>query len=279
MEKITKTTGQASLNLKQVYSEAENRKETKEEEWDRLLQMALDQMQRFNHAKGSLTDCPICNGNGVVMTVVNNRCNPYPYTAVAPCGCLYKAKNDIRVENSGLKQQVEQQSFDTYKADEGWQKGVKEKAEAYTTFDTDKWFYICGNSGTGKTHLCTAITKDLLKKQAVLYMLWRDVTGQLKRLATSPDYDKILDKYKRVEVLYIDDFLKTVNKARPTDADLQIAFELLNYRSMNNLKTIISSEFSLEEVIGFDEATGSRIFEKAEDFYIKLSNKSNYRLN
>lgn len=182
--------------------------------------------------------------------------------------------------NSGMQERVKQQNFDTYQADEEWQKGVKEVAESYTTFDTDKWFYICGKSGSGKTHLCTAVAnKFLVKQHTVLYMLWRDVVGQLKRLSTSPEYDEIINKYKKVEILYIDDFLKTINKAKPTDADMQIAFEIINYRDINNLKTIISSEFNLEEVMSFDEATGSRVLKKADDYYIKLSNDKNYRLS
>lgn len=253
---------------------------SEEEEWERLLKMALDTMQRFNSVKSDRTGCKLCNGRGAVMTVVNDRNKPYPYTAVIPCGCLYNHAQEARMANSGMQERVKQQNFDTYQANEEWQTGVKEVAESYATFDTDKWFYICGKSGSGKTHLCTAVANKFLTKQhTVLYMLWRDVVGQLKRLSTSPEYDEIINKYKKVEILYIDDFLKTINKAKPTDADMQIAFEIINYRDVNNLKTIISSEFNLEEVMSFDEATGSRVLKKADDYYIKLSNDKNYRLS
>ena len=42
-----------------------------------------------------------------------------------------------------------------------------------------------------------------------------------------------------------------------TQGDINIAFEIINYRYINDLITIISSELLLDEIINIDEATGS----------------------
>lgn len=63
-----------------------------------------------------------------------------------------------------------------------------------------------------------------------------------------------MHELKMVYVFYIDDFIKET----VTDADINIAFELLNARYNDHEKlTIISTEKSI------DEALGSRIYERS----------------
>ena len=67
----------------------------------------------------------------------------------------------------------------------------------------------------------------------------------------------------QVPVLYIDDFLK----GKVTDADMNLAFALINARcNRRRSRTIISSERSIAEIRKLDEATGSRIMQRAEDY-------------
>lgn len=68
---------------------------------------------------------------------------------------------------------------------------------------------------------------------------------------------------------------------KPTAADINIAFELLNCRYNNSkLLTIISSEKTVNEIIKIDEAVGSRIKEKSKNFAININKdiQKNYRL-
>lgn len=75
---------------------------------------------------------------------------------------------------------------------------------------------------------------------------------------------------KSVPVLYIDDLFKGAE--RPTQGDLNIAFELLNHRYNNeNLYTIISTEKLLDDLIRIDEAIGSRIAERSKGHRIQLN--------
>jgi DNA replication protein DnaC len=82
-------------------------------------------------------------------------------------------------------------------------------------------------------------------------------------------------------VLYIDDFFKTESGKLPTTAEINIAFEILNFRYNNpDLVTIISSEKGMSELLEIDEATGSRIFERSKDYSISIAKdkNKNYRL-
>ena len=113
-------------------------------------------------------------------------------------------------------------------------------------------------------------------------MLWRDEIVGLKASVTDAEaYEKRISELKNAPVLYIDDFLKVEKGKMPTPADINIAFELLNYRYNNpDLLTIISSELLTTDIIKIDEAVGSRIYEKSKNYQININpdiNK-NYRL-
>jgi DNA replication protein DnaC len=112
-------------------------------------------------------------------------------------------------------------------------------------------------------------------------MLWRDEATRIKALINDYDeYDRLTNELKEAEVLYIDDFLKTQRGQQPTSADVNLAFEILNYRYNNpSLITIISSELTEDELLDIDEATGGRIYERAKKaFSIAGDRKKNYRI-
>lgn len=148
------------------------------------------------------------------------------------------------------------------------------------------WFFIGGQTGAGKTHICTAICREfLLSGKSVKYMLWRDDIVKIKGCANDAQaYSKLIDEYKRVEVLYIDDLFKTGkgpdgSKQQPTGADINAAFEILNYRYNDpKLVTIVSSECTVNDILDIDEAVGGRIFEKAKVFSLSRDRRKNYRL-
>ncbi|MDO4378956.1 MAG: DnaA/Hda family protein, partial [Erysipelotrichia bacterium] len=141
-------------------------------------------------------------------------------------------------------------------------------------------FIICGQSGSGKTLICSIIANNLLlqQKKAVLYITWTDFISRLKRDMMGDNTNQVskyLDEIKSVEVLFIDELLKKYN-----ETDLKYIIEIINHRYTNNLKTIITSERTIEELIDIDEATFSRVIEKADKYVINVpkDKKKNYRL-
>lgn len=230
-------------------------------------------------------DCQICRNKGYIIRAVEE--NGFWRIVAQECQCMKIRRTIRRMEKSGLKNLMRDYTFGKFEASENWQKTVQNAAASYAK-SPQGWFFIGGQSGCGKTHICTAICRELiLQGLDVVYMLWRDEITRLKAMVTDVDkYDNNIQLFKRAEVLYIDDFFKmgrgigNNDMQKPTMADINIAFELLNYRSINNLQTIISSEFNIAELLEIDQALAGRIVENANPMpiVIRPDIKKNYRL-
>lgn len=245
--------------------------------------------ETFNASSGSLNEqdeynCDICHNKGLIMKAYQQESGLWS-TACRECKCMDVRRSIKKMNRSGLKNIIRDYTFSKFAVVDPWQQTLKEAAEAYAQ-KPEGWFFIGGQSGAGKTHLCTAICREfLLAGTSVKYMLWRDDIVKLKNALGEPaQYDALMTEYKTVEVLYIDDLFKTGKgadgaKQRPTSADINIAFEILNFRYNNSkLLTVISSECTINDILDIDEATGGRIFEKAKAFSLKPDKAKNYRL-
>ncbi|MCD7927335.1 MAG: ATP-binding protein, partial [Oscillospiraceae bacterium] len=142
------------------------------------------------------------------------------------------------------------------------------------------WVSALGSVCSGKTHICTAICGELLNAGVeVRYFRWADDSRRLKSLVREPEvYQRELEPYKRCKALYIDDVLKTKRGTEVTAADINLAFELIDYRySDSRLITILSSEKQMDELLNIDEALGSRIYERTKGHLLKLTGNKNWR--
>lgn len=229
--------------------------------------------------KGNLTgcDCPDCLNRGFFFDVDEKG-----FRFNRECKCMTTRRNAWRIEKSGLSDLMRRYTFDTWETVEPWQESIKRKAKAFAE-NPDGWLAVCGKSGAGKTHICTAVCGELMKHgYSVLYMLWRDVGTKIKAaIKDQNEYRRLLDPLKTVQVLYIDDLFKTGKGQMPTTADVNLAFEIINSRyNTENLITVVSSEMTLEEIMDADEAIGSRIYERAAKHgnYFNLREKQNWRL-
>ena len=227
-------------------------------------------------------DCPICKNKGVIYKVEEYRGNYNQ--VVGDCKCKPIRNSIMRMKRSGLEDVIKKYAFEKFETTEPWQKSVKAQAMEFAKNPVG-WFFIGGQSGCGKTHICTAICRSLLLDgNEVYYMKWRDDISKLKAMALdSEERDKILDKIKNTKVLYVDDLFKTGQNPdgsapRPTSADINLAFEIINYRyCKKDLITIFSSEMEMADLIDIDEATGGRICEKAITLNIAKDRSRNYR--
>lgn len=229
-------------------------------------------------------DCKICKNKGTIAKLIDYGNGTYSH-CFADCSCVETRNSIMRMKRSGLKDIIKDYTFDKFIDTEPWQKAIKASAMEYAK-NPEGWFFLGGQSGAGKTHLCTAICREfLLAGKRVRYMLWRDDIVKIKGAVTdSEEYSNMINQYKTVDVLYIDDLFKTGkdkenNVQKPTGADINVAFEIINYRYNNpNLLTIISSELSEDELLDIDEAIGGRIYERAKSFTIAKSRDRNYRI-
>lgn len=240
-----------------------------------MAQIQCDTMnQKVVDAKGY--ECKLCGNKGYIFEPIDE----YNYHAV-PCKCLKARESIQRLKRSGLEETIKNCTFGKYIASESWQQEILDKAKIFSASRSTGWFFIGGQPGCGKTHICTAIVRELLLQgKEARYMAWRDSVTMLKSSLRTLDYQDLLDDYKRVEVLYIDDLFKSHN--RISDWEVELGFEILSYRDVNRKKltTIISSEFTIDYIIEIDESIGSRIRMLSGEFCvcIERGKDKNYRL-
>lgn len=245
----------------------------------------------YNASEGNLKgyNCPKCKNRGDFEFVRFKNGEPYVYRDFCSCWSIRDAIR--RMEASGLGNLLSLYAFKNYKCNEQWQKDIFDKAQAFVK-SNDSGFFIGGASGSGKTMICTGIVRELIKQGLdVKYMLWNDEALELKQniMAENSRYSDRMETLKNIQVLYIDDFFKTQRDASVSNADIKLAFEILNFRynkartdTSKRYVTIISSEKDLREILTIDEALGGRIYEMATAknyIYIPNDGKRNYRLN
>ena len=229
-------------------------------------------IKAFNESVGGLTgyDCDICKNKGHMLIKDENG-----YELSRECECMKIRNNLIRIRKSGMENAFLRYSFDNFLTKEDWQRKIKTTALKYTESEHD-WFYIGGCIGSGKSHICTAICHEFIMKNNIYFMPWRDEIVKIKASVNNPyDYNELTKRIKNAQILYIDDFLK----GRVTEADLNFAFEIINYRYAERRRTIISSEHTIENLTLMDEAIGSRIYEMSKNFICELTGDKNMRFS
>lgn len=127
-----------------------------------------------------------------------------------------------------------------------------------------------GIPGSGKTHLLTAVANSLLTRGIeVLYFPWVDGSNELRNtVRQKADVQAQIDHMKSVQVLYIDDLFK--GRKEPSEFQLEWLFEVVNFRYLNRLPMLVSSEKYIHQILEIDEGIGRRIYERSRDFKVDM---------
>lgn len=277
MEQITAYLGSQSYDLNRL-------KQMNYQEMIRYLQSIppLPEQEEYTEAlkilrdrkrPGTLLDydCPLCNNKGFVLDITDEG---EEYSR--ECSCIPKRRSIRYARESGLGELL-QKRIEEFTVTQAWQNQMLNFTRQYIASEKNNWFCALGQSGCGKTHLCSAVANVFLHlgKQTV-YMVWNLAAKELKQLSMDSEYTKVFERYASAQVLYIDDFLK----GKITEADLNLAFELINARyNQKELITIISSEMLLTELAGKDAAIAGRIKERCGPYVIQIGRdpKKNFR--
>jgi len=251
--------------------------------WDEIAEHDTDGYEQrridgINEMPGKLKgyDCADCLNRGYTAVLLKTGEH-----AMRECECMAIRKSMKMIEKSGLKQLVERYTFERYIATDTWQERVKELAQRF--IDSDACcFAMLGQTGAGKTHLCTAIAREYLlnKKIPTYYMLWNTDVKRLRSTVNDGEsHEKEVKRLQTIDVLYIDDLFKCKNGNEPSDADVRLAFEIINARYNSRVTTLISSEFTIDELRGIDAALAGRINEMCGVYVLNIGRdeKKNYR--
>ena len=217
-------------------------------------------------------DCPICRNKEFVLELNNGFRHSHA------CSCVKIRQNLTRLKNRGLLGLYDHCTFPAFTVSAPWQQQAKSAAISFEGSDLNQWFFLSGPSGCGKTHLCTAIAGGLiLKSHDVQIYRWVEWAAKAKSTITdAAAYTALIQPLKDCEVLYLDDFLKVQHGTSPTAADIRLAFEVLDARyNTSDKPVILSSEFSLRQIAGFDEALAGRIVERSGQFTVQIQSAPN----
>ena len=214
--------------------------------------------------------CEKCKDTGYLIWQEERNGKLYDFGRT--CDCYQAQKAAERMEqarqNSNIVGFMWNMRLDTYDGTRGaYEKRIKELAELNLK-QPYVWWYI-----GGRTAICSELLRD---KREVYYMKWREEARELKSLVNDNyKYSKRLKKLQKADVLYIDDFLQ----GGVTEADINLAFSIINERYLYSRKTLFSSELNLAQLAEKSSAIAGRIKEKAGRYVMNVQGMPDKRLN
>lgn len=161
-------------------------------------------------------------------------------------------KIDRLLGQSGIKKRFQQRTFPNFRCDTPGRKKNYSIAKEYAdNFEYHRargdGLYIEGTNGTGKTHLAAAIALQLIGEGVpVICKTSSDLLGDIKRSfsAEGAREHEVLDVYKRVDLLIIDD----LGKEQCSDWSMSTLYSILNDRYEDMKPTIVTTNYNTEQL-------------------------------
>ena len=215
---------------------------------------------------GTGIQCEVCRNRGNIA-FINEQGN----FACRPCKCEGTRRTVQRLQNQGLYEMAQSKHLDNFQIDTPTRKSMKAVVERYLADQELHWLILCGQSGSGKTHLATAAFIQMCFDRGLngRYLPWISESRKMKASGKDGD-DRLINDYKKCGLLYIDDLFKTKRNEDPSDADVRLAFDILDYRYSHNLPTIVSTEKLFEELEALDTAIYRRIHERCGTYIANI---------
>jgi len=201
-------------------------------------------------------NCPHCHGLGYVRD--ERPLGDPEFGRIYTCACrLAELENSKSPSDSALLGLVPpaDKTFQTFQPS-----GVRglpyQRASLRLAYDTSLkyaeaprgWLLLQGRSGSGKTHLASAIANARLN--AGDQVIFASASGLLDRLRQTFDplawesYDHVFDQMRACALLIIDD----LGDESPTPWALEKLYQLFNHRSVSALPTVITTRLPLERI-------------------------------
>ena len=129
--------------------------------------LEVESYNSMDGEKSDLYDCPVCRNKKFVAFI-----SPvYHDFTLKECDCVKTRKILANIRKSGFDKELQSKTFDSYITNEPWQKNIKNLALEFLK-SNGSWFYAGGQSGSGKTHICTAICNYMLGQGKAVYYIF-----------------------------------------------------------------------------------------------------------
>ena len=219
--------------------------------------------------------CPKCKGAGYLRADV--PIGHPQFGKPIPCICKEKELAEKRREQLYNLSQLHALRDKRLANFNKFVPGVQEAYKAAKDFarDPDGWLLLAAKSGTGKTHLAAAIANECLDRgMTVLFTTAPDLLDHLRATfapLSTIAYDELFTSMREAELLVIDD----LGAQYSTPWAVEKLFQLLNYRYINRLLTVITSNNDGLQTI--DERIASRLGDTGLVRQIKMEQAEDYR--
>jgi DNA replication protein DnaC len=146
--------------------------------------------------------------------------------------------------------------------DVSWENWVQDTEEKQRAFNTVKqaWktnLFLCGKSGTGKTHLAMCLAKD-----GAVYRRLPDIFREVRTDFNSEQ--EIIDHYGTVKLLIIDE----VGRQKFSDFEKNLFFEIIDKRWNNVLPTTLITNLNEKE---FFTEYGTAILDRLRPVIVRFN--------
>jgi DNA replication protein DnaC len=202
--------------------------------------------------------CPICGGVGYLRSDV--PVGHPDFGRILPCVCMQgriQSEASDRLYRFSNLAQLKHMTFESFlirgrvDISPRAQQSLKEAyVHAHTFVETrQRWLLLEGGYGCGKTHLAAAIANFAVDHGIpALFLTAPDLLDWLRASFENSDekYSERFEMIRRVPLLVMDDF----GTQNATSWAKEKMFQLLDYRYVNLLPTVITTNLRIEEVEG-----------------------------
>ena len=224
-------------------------------------------------------NCPHCHGAGYVRLDV--PLGHEKFGKLESCVCRAKevaqsARNRLfALSNLDRLSHLRFENFNAAGNEKAEFKTQQERDSIYKAFESCEefarlqkgWMLLEGGYGCGKTHLAAAIANDAVSKGVpTLFITVPDLLDSLRFAYNDPEttFEQRFEEIRSADLLILDDF-GTQNATAWAQEKL---FQIINYRYINKLATVITTNLMLDEIEG---RIRSRLQDDEFVKYIKIS--------
>ena len=218
--------------------------------------------------------CPICSDTGFI-------------DGVKLCSCFREKLITLNIASSGMGRLMEKQSFDNF--DLNWYAGDESLySKMKSNFDSARHYaesfsqcggnmLIMGGTGTGKTHITTAIARVVISQGcSVIYDSIENIIADFEEDKFKSGYtqkEPKAAKYMECDLLIIDD----LGTEFSSQFSASCLYNLVNTRQNKGLSTIISTNLSPKDLA---ERYDGRIYSRiaGNDYQVLIFGGKNHRL-
>jgi len=213
----------------------------------------------------SNNNCNICHGALYIHPIIDDKVQ-YHTTVLCECvkGNIEKQSKDKLLKSCEFPPFTENMSFDNF----------RNRQQLKLAYDTAKniaqypnklfWLTLMGANGVGKTHLAVAICKSWVKAgipaRYVFVPLLLDELREGFKNHNDDSYTKRFNYYCRVPLLLLDD----LGRESSTQWVQEKLETIVDYRLMNKLSLIITTNKSLDEISPVIASRLSRLHEESK---------------